>query len=106
MLVNRIKIAAEDERKQVALDALSSLRERLDALGESCSQCHEQAQARERILGTDNRKILNALAGSIQADDIKAAGRNLGTAAVVICARCHSVHRTLYDLKKALEPLR
>jgi cytochrome c553 len=56
-------------------------------------------------LGADTGKILNALAGSIQADDIKAAGRNLGTAAVVICARCHGVHRTLYDLKKALEPL-
>jgi cytochrome c556 len=104
-LVNRIKIATEDERKQVALDALSSLRERLGDLSESCSQCHEQAQARERILGADTGKILNALAGSIQADDIKAAGRNLGTAAVVICARCHGVHRTLYDLKKALEPL-
>ena len=106
VLVNRIKIAVEDERGQVALHALSSLRERLGDLGESCSQCHEQSQAKERILGADNTKLLIVLGDRIRAQEKKAAGRELGTAAVVICARCHGVHRTLYNLKEAIAPLR
>ncbi len=105
ILVNRIKIAVEDERKQVALHALSTLRERLDDLGDSCSQCHDQSHARERILGIDNTEVLVALGERIRAADSKGAARKLGTAAVVICARCHGIHRTLYDLKKAIEPL-
>ena len=106
ILVNRIKIAVEDERKQAALGALASLRKRLDDLGESCAQCHDQSQTRDRILGPDNAEVLVALGDRIRAADNKGAARKLGTAAVVICARCHGVHRTLYDLKKAIEPLR
>lgn len=51
LLVNRIKIASEDNRPEEALTALQQLRQRLDGLGESCGTCHRDPAPRERFLG-------------------------------------------------------
>jgi len=100
--VNRIKIASEDGRKQTAVDALQGLRQGLGDLGQSCEQCHKDGAPHERILGAETEKSLAALEQGIESADMKETGHALGTLAVQVCARCHGVHRTLYDLKKAL----
>ncbi len=104
LLVNRIKIASEDERMQTALESLDNLRQRLDDLGQSCESCHKDNAPKSRILGTETEKSLAALEQAIKAGEQKKTGRHLGTLAVQGCARCHSVHRTLYDLKGAIAP--
>ncbi|KRT53900.1 Cytochrome C' [endosymbiont of Ridgeia piscesae] len=104
LLVNRIKIASEDERMQTALDSLDNLRQRLDDLGQSCESCHKDKAPKSRILGTETEKSLAALEQAIKAGEQKKTGRHLGTLAVQACARCHSVHRTLYGLKGAIAP--
>lgn len=100
--INRIKIASEDGRKQTAVNALRNLRQSLGDLGQSCEQCHKDEVPLERILGAEMEKSLAALEQGIESADIKETGHTLGTLAVQVCARCHGVHRTLYDLKKAL----
>ncbi len=104
LLLNRIKIASEDERKQTALDSLGDLRQRFEDLGQSCESCHKDEAQKSRILGAETEKSLVALEQAIEAGEKKQTGRHLGTLAVQSCARCHSVHRTLYDIKKVLSP--
>ncbi len=95
VLVNRIKIASEDQQKERALGSLSQLVQGLDALVPSCKQCHKESQPEERILGDSSRAALGRLEHHIAAGDKKQAGRALGEVAVIICARCHGVHRTV-----------
>ena len=102
LLVNRMKIASEDDRMPAAADALTQLRQRLDDLGVSCEKCHSDAAPRERILGGATRLSLEHIEQGIEQNDKKSIGRNLGELAVQACARCHGVHRTLSDLKKVL----
>ena len=102
LLVNRIKIASMDGRKQAAAGSLQDLRRRLGDLSQSCEQCHKDQAPRERILGGATQKSLAALEQAIESADIKETGHMLGTLAVQVCARCHGAHRTLYDLRKAL----
>ena len=102
--LNRIKIAIEDQRPQIAKHALKQLKTQLQALGGNCSKCHQDEIPKERILGEATQKLLKGLEESIRNKQPKQAGRFLGKAAVAICARCHGVHRTLSDLKKFLTP--
>ncbi|MES9900995.1 MAG: hypothetical protein ABW148_18515 [Sedimenticola sp.] len=101
-LVNRVKITSEDGRRQAALESVAELERELHLLGESCDSCHKGETPRERFLGREPAKVLQALKESIETNDQKATGRNLGTAAVITCARCHAVHRTLYDFKQVV----
>jgi len=103
--VNRIKIATEDQRPQLAKHSLKQLRGQLQALGTNCKKCHRDEIPKERILGANTQKLLAELEESIQNNQPKQTGRFLGEAAVAICARCHGVHRTLSDLSQFLSPL-
>lgn len=103
-LINRIKIAADDHREQLALASLEQLRHRLDDLGESCSACHQDPAPRERFLGKLTRDALADLQQGLKQSDKKLAGRSLGSAAVYACARCHAVHRAPYDMRETLLP--
>ncbi|MCF6355943.1 MAG: hypothetical protein L3J26_12725 [Candidatus Polarisedimenticolaceae bacterium] len=103
--LNRIKIAIEDQRPQIAKHALKQLKIQLQALGGNCSKCHQDEIPKERILGEATQKLLKGLEESIRNKQPKQAGRFLGKAAVAICARCHGVHRTLSDLKGVLVPV-
>ena len=98
--INRIKIAAEDGRKDFALKATADLKAGLHDMGKNCATCHSGPEPRERILGKQTEDLLTDLAGAIQAEDKKATGKNLGTVAVIACAWCHGVHRTAYDIKR------
>ncbi len=101
-LVNRIKIATEDERPAIASGSLQHLNQRLTDLKRTCTNCHREGVAEERILGDERQALVAELQSALEARDPKLAGRKLGTLAVEICARCHGIHRTLYDLKQTI----
>jgi len=102
--LNRIKIAAEDQRWEASADAEKVLRAQLETLGETCATCHSDSEPKERILGQSSWKTLDELRTAINGHNEKDTGLHLGEAAVGICARCHGVHRTLYDLRSQLYP--
>jgi DNA-directed RNA polymerase subunit M/transcription elongation factor TFIIS len=104
LLLNRVKIASEDGRKSSALESLDELQQNLEDLGESCAQCHRDERPRRRILGEEARDKLAVVRRGLEVGDAKATGRGLGEVAVYTCARCHGVHRTLYDIRRELEP--
>ena len=101
-VVNRIKIATEDQRWPVAEQSLITLRKKLQHLGESCTECHRDSAPRERILGNETEQGLEQLQQALKQKDGKTAGRRLGTVAVKACARCHGVHRLLSETQRWL----
>jgi cytochrome c556 len=103
-LVNRIKIATDDNREQLALASLERLRRRLDDLGNSCADCHRDPAPRERFLGRLTNEALDDLERGLKQGDNKLVGRSLGSAAVYACARCHAVHRAPSDMRDRLLP--
>jgi mono/diheme cytochrome c family protein len=103
LAVNRIKIASEDDRWDAAEQALGQLKGHLNLLQTSCTNCHGKDEAPiERILLQPSRGALAELAESLKQQDPKSSGRYLGQASVEICARCHGVHRSLYELNRFL----
>ena len=100
--INRIKIATVDDRWSHAQKAVQQLRGQLHRLAESCESCHKDEPPRQRILGDGSSRTLDELDEALAQQQPKMAGRKLGEAAVVICARCHGVHRTLSDTRSFL----
>ena len=96
--VNRIKIASEDGMKDIALSTLAELKKGIDALGNTCSDCHKK-DTRVYPDNTINKTITN-LEASLRTGTLKDQGRGLGTLAVLACARCHGTHRLAYDTRK------
>ena len=93
--VNQIKIASEDGMQKVAMSSLSDLKKGMNTLGETCSICHKKD---EKEYPDD--KINNTVARleeSLATGTLKDQGRELGTLAVMACARCHGTHRLAYD---------
>ena len=98
--VNQIKIASGDGLTDVALSSLSDLKEGINTLGAICSNCHEhdpRTYPDETITNT-----LNLLEESLKTGTLKDQGRELGTLAVIACARCHGTHRISYDERQQL----
>jgi cytochrome c556 len=96
--VNQIKIASEDGQKDEALSSLSDLTQGMQALGKTCIKCHKKDV---RIYPNDSiNKTINNLEQSLQTGTLKDQGRNLGTLAVLACARCHGTHRIAFDIRK------
>ena len=103
--VNQILIALDDGQQDTALQASQNLAGQLQNLGESCSSCHQDdAYPRERILGRTTRQHLDELHTSITGGQVKDSQKLMGEIAVSVCARCHNIHRIVYDLRNALLP--
>ncbi len=103
--LNRILIALDDGHNPVALKARQSLISQLQNLGDSCNSCHkEDDYPRERILGKATEQRFEALQVSINEDRVKDSQKLMGEIAVTVCARCHNIHRIVYDLRNALLP--
>ena len=96
--VNQIKIASEDGMKGVAAASLSDLKKGIHALGKTCVACHEK-DTRE-YPNESISKTISSLEKSLQTGTLKDQGRDLGTLAVLACARCHGTHRIAYDIRK------
>lgn len=98
--VNQIKIFSEDNMKDLALSSLLELKEGMNLLGETCSNCHKN-----EIENYPTKAITQTLAQlkqSLTTGSLKDQGRALGTLAVQACARCHGTHRMSYDARKQL----
>ncbi|MFW2374210.1 MAG: hypothetical protein ACN4GM_13880 [Gammaproteobacteria bacterium] len=104
--INRIQIALEDGQPEKAQISNGQLSRQLKQLTSSCQQCHdEDPLPAQRILGqhtTDRLQKLNTL---IKNNKVKQSKQMLGEIGVTVCARCHSIHRTLGDLRNQLEDL-
>ena len=98
--VNQIKISAQDSNKALALTSLTELTQAMDTLGDTCVDCHKKegkAYPSEMMKST-----LLSLEKSLTSGTAKQQGRDLGTLAVLACARCHGTHRLIYGAKKQL----
>jgi len=98
--VNQIKISAQDGDKQLALSSLAGLNEEMLILGETCVDCHKKD--RKAYPSEVMKKTLGSLKQSLESGTAKQQGRDLGTLAVLACARCHGTHRIAYGAKKQL----
>lgn len=101
--INQILIAIEDRQTATALQASKDLGLQLNALGDSCNQCHKKDPVpRERILGTGTQEKITSLQMTISRKQIKESRKLMGEIGVTVCARCHNTHRILGDLRGAL----
>ena len=98
--VNQIKIASEDGMKDIALTSLFDLKKGINALGETCSNCHKKDT--KVYPGDTINKTISSLEESLRTGTLKEQGRELGTLAVLACARCHGTHRLAYDTRRIL----
>jgi cytochrome c556 len=98
--VNQIKISAQDGNKSLALSSLAGLNDEMATLGETCVDCHKKD--RKPYPSEMMKKTLSSLKTSIESGTAKQQGRDLGTLAVLACARCHGTHRIAYGAKKHL----
>ena len=96
--INQIKIASVDGKQDVALGALSDLKEGMQTLGTTCSNCHEKENLQ---YPTDTVNLtVNSLEQNLKTGTLKDQGRDLGTLAVLACARCHGTHRLSFDSRE------
>ena len=96
--VNQIKIASEDGMKDLALSSLSELEKGINELGETCSNCHKKDM---KVYPDETiTKTISSLGDSLRTGTLKDQGRELGTLAVLACARCHGTHRIAYDTRQ------
>ena len=98
--VNQIKISAQDGNKALALSSLAGLNDEMITLGETCVDCHKKD--RKPYPSEVMKQTLNSLKTSLESGTAKQQGRDLGTLAVLACARCHGTHRIVSGAKKHL----
>jgi len=97
--VNQVKIASEDGMQDIALSSLLDLEKGINVLGETCANCHKKQDAKVYPSETIN-KTITSLGESLRTGTLKDQGRELGTLAVLACARCHGTHRLASDTRK------
>ena len=100
--LNHVKIALKDGYPERAQSALASLRLELKRLSDSCTSCHRDSAPRERIFAS-TPDLLDDLHTALEGTDLTVQGRLLGELGVTVCARCHSVHRTLGSLREEID---
>ena len=96
-----LKIKREDGFIEEARESADLLEDELQDLAGSCSNCHRDNVSTERILGPDLASEFQSLRKAlVEPHDPKISGKHLGAIGFTVCGRCHSVHRTLGDLRK------
>ncbi|MCW8833136.1 MAG: multiheme c-type cytochrome [Colwellia sp.] len=98
--VNQIKIASEDGMPDLALSSLTELNNGMNELGETCVNCHKKD--RKTYPSEQMNNTLLSLEQNLKTGSLKAQGRDLGTLAVLACARCHGTHRLAFGAKSLL----
>ena len=100
--INDIVIALDDDRPGDARAAGNTLLRQLQTLSGTCSSCHRDDSARNRILGEKQKQDMAELDRLIRSGDMRQSKRAVGHIAVDVCARCHGIHRTVQDLRQFL----
>ena len=98
--VNQIKISAQDGFTDQALTSLNQLDLNMNTLGETCVNCHKKD--RKPYPDEAMNKTLISLKSALISGTAKDQGMELGTLAVLACARCHGTHRIAHGAKKQL----
>jgi len=98
--INQIKIASEDDMKDLALSSLTELKTGIHTLGKTCSSCHKSSSDMYPTNAITN--TISQLEQSLKTGTLKDQGRDLGTLAVLACARCHGTHRIAFNARKQL----
>jgi len=98
--VNQIKIASEDANMELALASLTDLKQGMNELGQVCTDCHKKD--RKPYPSEHMKQTLASLEQNLQTGTLKQQGRDLGTLAVLACARCHGTHRLAFGAKELL----
>ena len=103
--VNQIKIASEDGITALAISSLANLKSDMNKLGLTCRNCH--VKDNKPYPSEEMNKTLLSLEKNLTTGTLKEQGRDLGTLAVLACARCHGTHRLAFDTKALLskEPI-
>lgn len=98
--VNQIKISAQDGFTEEALSSLTQLNLSMNSLGETCINCHKNDQV---SYPNDAMNItLHNLKNALLSGTSKEQGKELGTLAVLACAKCHGTHRIVSGAKTQL----
>lgn len=103
-LMNRVKIAQEDDRHAVAQEAGRAFIAGVKDLAASCDACHKDEAPRARIFGPTIQQALSQLDSALQQNNRKGTGEALGTLGAYACGRCHSIHKNSAELRRALLP--
>ena len=98
--VNQIKIAAEDGMLDLAKSSLSELKIGMNELGQVCVDCHKQD--RKPYPSEPMTATIASLEQNLETGTLKQQSRDLGTLAVLACARCHGTHRLAFGAKELL----
>jgi len=98
--VNQIKIASKDNMPDLAISSLANLKQGMQKLGQVCTDCHKKD--RKDYPNDQMKKTLLSLENSLKTGTLKEQGRDLGTLAVLACARCHGTHRLAFGTKVLL----
>lgn len=98
--INQIKIASEDGMKSLALSSLVELKAGISTLEKTCTNCHKNSDG--LYLTTEISNTMAQLEQSLKVGTLKDQGRDLGTLAVLACARCHGTHRVAFNARKQL----
>ena len=98
--VNQIKIASEDGMPELALTSLAELTGSMDELGQVCTDCHKQDK--KPYPSEQMKQTMVSLEQNLKTGTLKQQGRDLGTLAVLACARCHGSHRLVFGAKQLL----
>ena len=98
--VNQIKIASQDGMPDLALSSLTDLKQDMGKLGQVCTDCHKKDK--KPYPSKQMNETLLSLENSLKTGTLKEQGRDLGTLAVLACARCHGTHRLAFGAKALL----
>lgn len=98
--VNQIKIAAEDNMPELASKTLVGLQDSMNELGETCVECHKKD--RKTYPDQQMQTTLQSLASNLTSGTLKQQSQDLGTLAVLACARCHGTHRLAFGARTLL----
>ncbi|MFA5625986.1 MAG: hypothetical protein WCX90_05705 [Thiohalomonadaceae bacterium] len=105
MLMNRIKIAQQDQRHKIAQESGNGFIAATKDLSTSCTTCHKEDKApRERIFGAMAQQALSKLNDGLSQNDTQQTDEALGVLGAYTCGRCHSIHKNTAELRRALLP--
>jgi cytochrome c556 len=100
--VNQVKIFHEDNDRDGAQLAGVELQRLLKLSASSCVQCHQEGETSARIFSVESDRYQRELLDGIAAQDSKQVNSNLGNIGAFVCARCHSIHRPLEEIRAML----